>query len=148
MTTEMRNLLMLFGGIIVILLAVIILFGGKSPFMKLMNFFLEPTDSSANDLGKKSKKNAQKSTSEPIVEMATLVRKSDDRLRIIESDGQVKMIDEYYELQFMTRKGQKLKIQCSRDAYDKIPFNEQGSLTYKRNTLIKFKYYEATIFND
>ena len=65
MTTEMRNLLMLFGGIIVILLAVIILFGGKSPFMKLMNFFLEPTDSSANDLGKKSKKNAQKSTSEP-----------------------------------------------------------------------------------
>ena len=148
MTTEMRNLLMLFGGIIVVLLAIIILFGGKSPFMKFMNFFLEQTDGSMTDHGKKSKKNMQKNSFEPIVEMATLVRKSDDRLRIIESDGQVKMVDEYYELQFMTRKGQKLKIQCSREAYDKIPFNEQGSLTYKRNTLVKFKYYEATIFNE
>ena len=79
--------------------------------------------------------------------MATLIRKCDDRLRVIESSGQVKLIDEYYELMFMTRKGQKLKIQCSRDAYEKVPFNQEGSLTYKRNTLVKFKYYEDTVFN-
>ena len=90
---------------------------------------------------------AQKKTSEPIVEMATLVQKCDDRMRIIESTGQVKLVDEYYELVFVTRKGQKLKIECSREAYDKVPFNQQGSLTYKRNTLVKFKYYEDTVFN-
>ena len=90
----------------------------------------------------------QKKTSEPIVEMATLVRKSDDRLRVIESTGQQKLLDEYYELVFVTRKGQKLKIECSREAYDKIPFNQQGSLTYKRNTLVKFKYYEDTVYNN
>ena len=56
--------------------------------------------------------NVQKRTSEPIVEMATLVRKSDDRLRVIESTGQVRLVDEYYELIFVTRKGQKLKIEC------------------------------------
>ena len=49
---------------------------------------------------------------------------------------------------FVTRKGQKLKIECSREAYDKIPFNQQGSLTYKRNTLVKFKYYEDTVYNN
>ena len=89
----------------------------------------------------------QKRTSEPIVEMATLVRKSDDRLRVIESTGQVRLVDEYYELIFVTRKGQKLKIECSAEAYEKVPFNQQGSLTYKRNTLVKFKYYEDTVFN-
>jgi hypothetical protein len=80
--------------------------------------------------------------------MATLIRKSDDRLRVIESTGQVKMIDEYYELVFVTRKGKTLKIECSRNAYEKVPFNQQGSLTYKRGRLVKFKYYEDTVYNN
>ena len=91
---------------------------------------------------------APKKTGEPIVEMATLIRKCDDRLRIIESTGQQKLVDEYYELVFLTRKGQKVKVECSRQAYDRIPFNQQGSLTYKRNTLVKFKYYEDTVYNN
>ena len=33
------------------------------------------------------------------------------------------------------------------EAYEKIPFNQQGSLTYKKNMLVKFKYYEDTIYN-
>jgi len=89
----------------------------------------------------------QKSTSEPIVVMATLVRKCDDRRRVIESSGQEHYEDEYYELHFITRKGKKLRIECSAEAYLKVPFNQQGSLTYKRNTLVKFKYYEDTVFN-
>ena len=80
--------------------------------------------------------------------MATLIRKCDDRLRIIESTGQQKLVDEYYELVFLSRKGQKIKVECSRQAYDRIPFNQQGSLTYKRNTLVKFKYYEDTVYNN
>jgi len=90
---------------------------------------------------------SQKKSAESMVEMATLIQKSDDRLRIIESTGQEKLIDEYYELVFVTRKGQKLKIECSREAYEKIPFNQQGSLTYRRNKLVKFKYYEDIVYN-
>lgn len=160
LTPQMRNLLILLGAIVVVLLLVIILFGGKSPFMKFMNLFLEETDSEG-DRGQRGsdqrggrparrqqEESVQKKTSEPIVEMATLIRKCDDRMRIIESTGQQKLVDEYYELVFVTRKGQKLKIECSREAYEKIPFNQQGSLTYKRNTLVKFKYYEDTVFNN
>lgn len=158
LTPQMRNLLILLGAIVVVLLLVIILFGGKSPFMKFVNLFLEETDSEGSQRGndqrggrpvrRRQEESVQKKTSEPIVEMATLIRKCDDRLRIIESTGQQKLVDEYYELVFVTRKGQKLKIECSREAYEKIPFNQQGSLTYKRNTLVKFKYYEDTVYNN
>lgn len=143
MTSEMRNLLLLLGAIIIVLLLVMILFGGKSPFMKIFGFFFEDT----GEGGRRNKEDVQKSSFEPIVEMAKLVRKSDDRLRVYESDGSVKLIDAYYELEFITRKGKKLKIECSKEAYEKVPFNEEGSLTYKRNTLVKFKFYEGTIFN-
>lgn len=156
MTDQMKNLLILLCGIAVVLLVVIILFAGKSPFMKLMSYFLEEQDASESgrqsnnvNTSQKSRKNqdAQRKTHEPLVEMATLIRKSDDRLRVIESTGQTKLIDEYYELVFVTRKGKTLKIECSREAYEKIPFNQQGSLTYKLNKLVKFKYYEDTVYN-
>ncbi|MDO4864346.1 MAG: hypothetical protein Q4A05_09280 [Ruminococcus sp.] len=156
-TPQMRNLLITLGAIAVILVLVILLFGGRSPFMRFMNLFLEenggggggaPTRERRYSRKPAEDESAQKKTSEPIVEMATLIRKSDDRLRVIESTGQQKLMDEYYELMFVTRKGQKLKIECSREAYEKIPFNQQGSLTYKRNTLVKFKYYEDTVYNN
>lgn len=163
MTEQLRNLLILLGAIVVILILVMLLFSGKSSFRRLLSVFLEERSDDEGDMPDRGApvKNplrteeaealpdepVQKRTSEPIVEMATLIRKSDDRLRVIESTGQVKLVDEYYELVFVTRKGQKLKIECSAEAYEKVPFNQQGSLTYRRNTLVKFKYYEDTVFN-
>ncbi|MBQ8296704.1 MAG: hypothetical protein IJX77_08725 [Ruminococcus sp.] len=170
MTDQMRNLIILLCGIAVVLILAILLFRGKSPVMKFLSIFLEERDD--DDMPKNGKGNQkglpmngqysgnvntsqrmypnedyQKKTSEPLVEMATLIRKSDDRLRVIESTGQTKLIDEYYELVFVTRRGKTLKIECSRAAYERMPFNQQGSLTYRRNTLVKFKYYEDTILN-
>ncbi|MCR5601672.1 MAG: hypothetical protein K6G33_13120 [Ruminococcus sp.] len=163
MTPQLRNLLILLAAIAIILILIMLLFSGKSSFRRVISLFLEErTDEDGGEMPRKmqaggktptdrrksaSDEPTQKRTSEPIVEMATLIRKSDDRLRVIESTGQVKLVDEYYELVFVTRKGQKLKIECSAEAYDKVPFNQQGSLTYKRNTLVKFKYYEDTVFN-
>ncbi len=153
MTDEMKKLMILLIGIAVVLLIVIILFAGKSPFRRFISLFLEEYDDDGNgapnrvNSSHKKGNEVQKKTFEPLVELATLIRKSDDRLRVVEASGQVKLIDEYYELVFVTRKGKTLKIQCSRDAYNKIPFNQQGSLTYKRNVLVKFKYYEDTVYN-
>ena len=163
MTPQMKNFLILLAAIVVVLILILLLFSGKSSFRRLISLFLEERTDDMDDADmnrnaapvkrqpaerrSSSDEPVQKRTSEPIVEMATLIRKSDDRLRIIESTGQVKLVDEYYELIFVTRKGQKLKIECSAEAYDKVPFNQQGSLTYKRNTLVKFKYYEDTVFN-
>lgn len=158
----MRKLLILIGAIVVILILIILLFSSKSKFRQFLSLFLEeqPYEEAGGEMPHRGAPAApaqrraapeddfvQKRTSEPIVEMATLVRKSDDRLRIIESSGQIRLVDEYYELIFVTRKGQKLKIECSAEAYDKVPFNQQGSLTYRRNTLVKFKYYEDTVYN-
>jgi len=152
MSEPLKNLLVLLGAIVVVLVLVILLFGGKGPLRKFISLFLEENegydeDEHAKHRPEQPKEPVQKSTSEPLVVMATLIRKSDDRLRIIESTGQTKLVDEYYELVFVTRKGQKLKIECSAEAYEKVPFNQQGSLTYKRNTLVKFKYYEDTVYN-
>ncbi len=161
MTDQLKHLLIVLAGIVVVLILIILLFGGKSRFMRFISLFLESDDDensspaprrsssgSSHKPSRQSDQPVQRKTSEPLVEMATLIQKSDDRLRIIESTGQVRLVDEYYQLVFLTRKGQKLKIQCSRDAYEKVPFNQQGSLTYKRNTLVKFKYYEDTVYNN
>ena len=88
------------------------------------------------------KKYRQKSSSEPLVEVCKLIRKSDDRLRIIEKDGTEKVTDAYYELVFVTRKQEELRVACSAEAYWKVPFECEGSLTYRRNTLVRFKYYK------
>lgn len=147
MTEELKNLLIMLGSIVAILLLVIILFGGKGPLRKLIGFFIEETDNEFAHDGRRTEE-TQKCTNEPIVEMVKLVRKTDDILRVFESDGSMHIVDPYFELEFVTRKGKRLKIRCSEAAYGKIPFNEEGSLTYKRNTLVKFKFYEGIIFND
>jgi len=155
MTPQLKNLLIILGAIAGVLVVCIMLFGSKSSFRRTITLFLEggnnnniqPQRRNAPVQRSAPQQDEQKSTSEPIVVMATLIRKSDDRRRIIESTGQTRFEDEYYELVFVTRKGKKLRIECSAQAYDKVPFNQQGSLTYKRNMLVKFKYYEDTVLN-
>lgn len=151
MSEQLKHLLILLAGIVVILLIVILLFSGKSSFRRFLSVFLEDQGNGDTDRGNRSAslspENDQKKSSGPVVEMATLIRKSDDRLRIIESTGKEEIRDAYYELVFVTRKGRNVSIECSPEAYEKIPFNQQGSLTYKRNTLVKFKYYEDTVYN-
>lgn len=138
MSPEIRNMLIMFGAVAIALILIIITFGGDNPLQRFISLFLEEETDDDEPVEKKS-------FSAPVVEMATLIRKSDDRLRVIESNGNVKLLDEYYELTFVTRKGQNIKIECSADAYEKIPFNQQGSLTYRKNKLVKFKYYEDTV---
>ena len=151
MSEQLKHLLILLAGIVVILLIVILLFSGKSSFRRFLSVFLKDQGNGDTDRGNRSAslspENDQKKSSGPVVEMATLIRKSDDRLRIIESTGKEEIRDAYYELVFVTRKGRNVSIECSPEAYEKIPFNQQGSLTYKRNTLVKFKYYEDTVYN-
>ena len=156
MTPQLKNLLIILGAIAGVLVVCILLFGSKSSFRRTITLFLDGEGGGGSQPQRRNapvQRNAvphedeQKSTSEPIVVMATLVRKSDDRRRVIESTGQTHIEDEYYELVFVTRKGKKLRIECSPQAYDRVPFNQQGSLTYKRNTLVKFKYYEDTVLN-
>lgn len=156
MSQQLKNLLILLAGIVVILLVVILLFSGKSSFRRFLSVFLEDQEgggyagshrSNSGRSANASQGNDQKKVTGPVVEMATLIRKCDDRLRIIESTGKEEIRDAYYELIFVTRKGRNVTIECSPEAYEKIPFNQQGSLTYKKNTLVKFKYYEDTVYN-
>ncbi len=146
MTEELKNLLIMLGSIAGVLLVIVLFFGGKGPVRKLLGLFIEEINEDSNRSERREE--IQKSSNEPIVEMVKLVRKSDDRLRVYESDGCMHIVDPYFELEFITRKGKPLKISCSESAYEKIPFNEEGSLTYKRNTLVKFKFYEGIIYND
>ncbi|MDE6034290.1 MAG: hypothetical protein K2G36_00030 [Ruminococcus sp.] len=136
MSPEIRTILIMFGAVAVSLILLIITFGGRHPLERFAWLFFEEVPDEVTE------KQAESS-----VEMATLISKSDDRLRIIENDGNVKFIDEYYELTFVTRKGKTLKIECSVDAYEKMPFDEYGSLTYRKNKLVRFKYLEG-IIND
>lgn len=156
MSEQLKNLLILLAGIVVILLVVILLFSGQSNFRRFLSVFLDGQGTGNSDVNRRqtrgvsssgSADNNQKKVSGPVVEMATLIRKCDDRLRIIESTGKVEIKNARYELIFVTRKGRNVVIECSPEAYEKVPFNQQGSLTYKKNTLVKFKYYEDTVYN-
>lgn len=146
MTEELKTFLIILSSIAAVLLILAVFFRNTALVRKLMGLFIEELDDENGRVSRREE--TQKSSNEPIVEMAKLVRKSDDRLRVYESDGSMHIVDEYFELEFLTRKGKKLKIACSEAAYGKIPFNEEGSLTYKRNTLVKFKLYEGIIYNE
>lgn len=146
MTEEIKTLLIMLGSIAAILLIIVLFFGNKGPVRKFLGLFIEEITPETNRNDRRD--DVKKSSNEPVVEMVKLVRKSDDRVRVFESDGSMHIVDPYFELEFVTRKGRQLKIACSESAYDKIPFNEEGSLTYKRNTLVKFKFYEGVIYND
>ncbi len=146
MTEELKTFLIILGSIAAVLLILAVFFRNTALVRKLMGLFIEELDDENGRVSRREE--TQKSSNEPIVEMAKLVRKSDDRLRVYESDGSMHIVDEYFELEFLTRKGKKLKIECSEKAYGQIPFNEEGSLTYKRNTLVKFKFYDGIIYND
>ena len=129
---------------------IVLMLTGHDPRQSFLSLFQDDDDEDEDDETRQptgEDEEYPKPLPDPVIEMATLVRKSDDRLRVIESTGQVQLIDEKYELVFLTRKGQKIKINCSREAYEQVPFNQQGSLTYKMNTLVKFKFYEDTIYN-
>ena len=102
MSPEIRNIFIMFGAVAVSLIFIIVTFGGRHPLERFILLFLEEIPD--EELEKQP---------ESFVEMATLVSKSDDRLRIVENDGNVKLVDEYYELTFITRKGKTLKIECS-----------------------------------
>ncbi|MCM1315379.1 MAG: hypothetical protein NC205_01290 [Prevotella sp.] len=136
MSPEIRSIFIMFGAVAVSLIFIIVTFGGSHPLERFILLFLKEIPDEEPE-----------KQSESSVEMATLIRKSDDRLRIIESSGNVRIADEYYELTFVTRKGKTLKIECSLNAYEKIPFDKQGSLTYRKNKLVKFKYFEDIIYN-
>jgi len=168
MSPEIKNFLILLLGIIIVLLIILLLGSGKSNFKRGVSMLLADSDEerrkyashnpssnnhrqskpmSAGEAYYERDNGDQKYSASNQIEMVTLVRKSDDRLRVIESTGQVKLMDEFYQLVFKTRKGRTIKVECSRAAYEQIPFNQQGSLTFKKNTLVKFKYFGGTIYN-
>jgi hypothetical protein len=144
------NTLLIVSGCMIGAIAVILLVlycCARGAFYKFMTFFV--VDNGKTGKHEKllepvpaPKKHTQKSVSEPLAAVCTLIRKSDDRLRIIESDGTEKVVDAYYELVFRTRKMEELRVACSSDVYFRVPFDCEGSLTYRRNTLVRFRYFK------
>jgi len=168
---QMRNFFIILIAIAVVLLLIVFFGSGKSRVRRGVSMFLAENENERrqysnphNNHSQQQKQlkqrqltpgeayyemdnDHQKYSMNNQIEMVTLIRKSDDRLRVIESTGQTRLMDEFYQLVFKTRKGHTIKVECSRHAYEQIPFNQQGSLTYKKNTLVKFKYLEGTIYN-
>jgi len=87
----------------------------------------------------------KKPSSQLKIEMVKLIRKSDDRLRVIEANGQSRLFDEFYQLVFKNRRGEIIKVECSKKAYNELPFNLEGSLSYQKNRFVKFKSIEGTV---
>lgn len=133
-------------GVIAALLLLIVIFGGKKQrWRAILNFFVEETEESRRPMRAAERYNAASRQSgshrnQPYTEMAILMQKIDERRRVVDSSGHSTLYDEYFELVFQTRKGETLHLTASRAAFKEIPFNQQGSLTHKRGTLVKFKY--------
>ena len=137
-------------GVIIGLLLLIVVFGGKKQlWRKVLNFFVEETDGEEGARPARSterlragarQSGSRRNNNQPYTEMAILMQKIDERRRVVDSSGHSTLYDEYFELVFQTRKGETLHLTASRAAFKEIPFNQQGSLTHKRGTLVKFKY--------
>lgn len=145
MATDTNIMLILFVAVCVGLGVLSVIFGGENPVKNFLALFDE--DSEDGDEKPVYQRVGRAKTSESVVEMAVLVQKHDDRLRTIKNDGSEEFTDEYFELVFVTSKNKKRTIKCSKEVYYIIPFNRQGSLTYRKNTLVKFKCSDGTYYN-
>ncbi|MGN0592360.1 MAG: hypothetical protein ACI4JQ_03855 [Ruminococcus sp.] len=95
--------------------------------------------------GEKNMRLFSKSKSPLRTEMVMLVQKVDERRRTLDPSGTSKLYNEYYELIFRTRKGEILHIVTTKVVYKEIPFNQQGSLTFRGDQFVKFKFLGGEI---
>ncbi len=95
--------------------------------------------------GEKNMRLFSKTKNPTRTEMVTLVQKVDERRRTLDPSGTSKLYNEYYELIFRTRKGEILHIVTTKVVYKEIPFNQTGSLTFKGEQFVKFKFLGGEI---
>jgi hypothetical protein len=95
--------------------------------------------------GEKNMRLFSKGKSPLRTEMVTLVQKVDERRRTLDPSGTSKLYNEYYELIFRTRKGEILHIVTTKVVYKEIPFNQTGSLTFRGEQFVKFKFLGGEI---
>ncbi len=140
----------------IVLVLVVILGSRKSRFRrKFDEIFGQDTVGSAGHrmefnkeyyiTGEKNMRLFSKGKSPTRTEMVTLVQKVDERRRTLDPSGTSKLYNEYYELIFRTRKGEILHIVTTKVVYKEIPFNQTGSLTFKGEQFIKFKFLGGEI---
>ncbi len=141
--------LLIAGGILAVIgiVGLILFLFNKKAFFTALSFFVKDAGKAEDgdmklEQVKQPEKKIQKSRSYSKGEVCTLISKSDDRLRTIDNLGIEKITDAYYELVFLNRKKEQIIIACSETAYESIPFDKEGSLLYRRNTLIRFKYLD------
>ncbi|MGN0631719.1 MAG: hypothetical protein ACI4JN_10370 [Ruminococcus sp.] len=140
----------------IVLVLVVILGSKKSRFRrKFEEVFEQDTVGSAGHkmefnreyyiTGEKNMRLFSKGKSPLRTEMVTLVQKVDERRRTLDPNGTSKLYNEYYELIFRTRKGEILHIVTTKVVYKEIPFNQTGSLTFKGEQFVKFKFLGGEI---
>lgn len=138
-------------GIIGGILLLVVIFGGKNKlWKKILHFFVEVEEENAEPASAKQKpaKSRHGKDTQPHIEMAVLMEKIDERRRVVDSMGHSTLSNEYFELVFQTRKGEILHLETTRASFKEIPFNQQGSLTYKAGKLVKFKYSGGLISDE
>ncbi len=158
----MDKFFIILGAVAVILLLVAIFGGRKFNLRKILYFFIEEVDAEGGETPRRSKSSgsraprrtesgnagSRRNPNQNYTEMAILMQKIDERRRVVDSSGHSTLYDEYFELVFQTRKGETLHLTASRAAFKEIPFNQQGALTYKKGTLVKFKYIGGLISDE
>ena len=148
----LNNILIVVIAAAVVLVLVMLLGSKKSRFRKkLSTLFAEDTVGTAKYpmeyyiTGEKNMRKPAKTKGATRTEMVMLVQKVDERRRTIDPNGTSKLYNEYYELIFKTRKGEILHIVTTKVVYKEVPFNQQGSLTFRGEQFVKFKYLGGEI---
>ena len=152
----LNNILIVVIAEAVVLVLVMLLGSKKSRFRKKLSaFFADDTVGTAKHpmefnreyyiTGEKNMRKPAKTKGATRTEMVMLVQKVDERRRTIDPNGTSKLYNEYYELIFKTRKGDILHIVTTKVVYKEVPFNQQGSLTFRGEQFVKFKYLGGEI---
>ncbi len=161
----LNNFLIIMIAMAIILLLVLFLGARRSSFR---DWISEKTHQDFNQSNKKKKKKKKilefnreyyitgektmrkplsgKKLSRPV--SAVLVQKIDERRRTVDSEGNKKLYNEYYELIFRMSNGNIRHLVTSKRIYLDIPFHEQGMLVYKGDTFVSFQYRGGVIRED
>lgn len=87
-------------------------------------------------------------TADTQTETAFVIRKADERLRMLDEFHHSSIQNEKYALIFQREDGSEFQLSCSKAAHSKIPYRVTGTVTFRNQKLLRFESEKETVSDE
>ena len=139
-------LLFVLAGMGLILLVMMVLFGNSNLLIS-QNLNQKASDPDAED-EEAHAGTTKHSAPDTQTETAFVIRKSDERQRLLDEFHHSSILNEKYALIFRREDGSEFQLSCSKAAHSKMPYRVTGKITFRNQKFLKFESEKETVSDE